>query len=73
MFVEKFFNTPIVQLYIDNGNKYLALKEFLALHGISHLTTLHTSKHNGYFAGRHRHIVETRLTLLHHASMSLSF
>lgn len=38
--VEKFFNTSIVRLYTNNGNEYLALKDFMTLLGIFHLTTL---------------------------------
>jgi len=50
------------------------LKEFFATHGISHLTTPpHTPEHNGFDERRHRHIVETGLTLLTHASLPLSF
>ena len=72
--MEFFFNKQVIQLCTDNGGEYLALKIFLAHHGVSHLTTpLHTLEHNGYLERRHRHIVETGLTLLHHVSMSLSF
>ena len=46
------------------------LSNYLATHGVSHLTTQpHTPEHNGYSKRRHRHIVETRLSLLSHASM----
>ena len=42
--------------------------------GISHLTTLpHTPEHNGISKWRHRHIVETGLSLLTHASMPLTY
>ena len=48
-FVEFFFNKQVIQLCTDNGGEYLALKIFLAHHGVSHLTTpLHTIEHNGY-------------------------
>ncbi|RVW54104.1 Retrovirus-related Pol polyprotein from transposon RE1 [Vitis vinifera] len=43
-------------------------------HGVSHLTSPpHTPEHNGYSERRHRHIVETSLSLLTHASMPLSY
>ena len=46
----------------------------LTTHGITHLTTPpHTPKHNGYFEPRHRHIGEKILTLLHQASIPLTF
>ncbi|RVW19477.1 Retrovirus-related Pol polyprotein from transposon RE1 [Vitis vinifera] len=41
---------------------------------VSHLTSPpHTPEHNGYSERRHRHIVETSLSLLTHASMPLSY
>ena len=43
-------------------------------HGITHLTTPpHTLENNGYSERRHRHIVETGLTLLNKASIPLTF
>ncbi|KAK9200192.1 hypothetical protein WN944_015388 [Citrus x changshan-huyou] len=58
----------------DRVGKYMALKDYLSLHGISHLTTPpHTLEHNGYSERRHRHIVETGLTLLSHALLPLTF
>ena len=72
--VEKFFNRPIITLYSDNGGEYQALSSFLTINGISHLTSPpHTPEHNGYSERRHRHIVETGLSLLSHASMPLSY
>ena len=60
----------IMTLYSDNGGEYIALTEFFATHGISHLTTPpHTPEHNGFAEHRHRHIVETGLALLTHASL----
>ena len=72
--VENYFTTTIKTLYINNGGEFLTLRSFLATHGITHLTTPpHTLEHNGYSERRHRHIVETGLTLLHQASISLTF
>lgn len=72
--VEKFFQLPLKILYSDNGGEYEALKSYLALDGITHLTTPpHTPQHNGVSERRHRHIVETFLTLLTHAHMPLDY
>ena len=72
--VENFFNCQIKTLYSDNGGEYQALSSFFTINGISHLTSPpHTPEHNGYSERRHRHIVETALSLLAHASMPLSY
>lgn len=48
------------------------MASFLSENGISHLLTPpHTPEHNGFAERRHRHIVETGLTLLRHASLPL--
>lgn len=57
-------------LYSDNGGEFIALAKFLASNGISHFTSPpHTPEHNGMAERRHRHIVETGLSLLTHAGM----
>ena len=72
--VENFFNTKIKTLFSDNGGEYEKLTSYLAAHGITHLTSPpHTPEHNGYAERRHRHIVETSLALLTHASMPLKY
>ena len=72
--VENFLKLSIVTLYTDNGGEYMALKDFLAVNGISHLTSPpHTPEHNGFAERRHRHIVETGLTLLTHSSIPSHF
>ncbi|KAL9239991.1 hypothetical protein vseg_014258 [Gypsophila vaccaria] len=72
--VEKKFQHPIKTLYSDNGGEFLKLASFLATNGISHLTSPpHTPEHNGYAERRHRHIVDTGLALLNHASLPLHF
>lgn len=72
--VENRFNEKIKTLYSDNGGEYLALRQFLQTHGISHLTSPpHTPEHNGISERKHRHIVETGLTLLSQASMPTSY
>nr|CAN80558.1 hypothetical protein VITISV_023041 [Vitis vinifera] len=72
--VENQFKHQIVTVYSDNGGEYQALDNFLSTNGISHLTTPpHTPEHNGISERRHRHIIETSLSLLTHASMPLIF
>ncbi|KAL4586189.1 hypothetical protein LXL04_010821 [Taraxacum kok-saghyz] len=72
--VEKFFHTPLVSLFSDNGGEYTGLIPYLQQHGISHFTTPpHTPEQNGVAERCHRHIVETGLSLLHHAKLPLSF
>ena len=72
--VENYFTTTIKTLYTDNGGEFLALRSFLATHGITHLTTPpQTLEHNGYSETRQQHIVETNLSLLHQAFIPLTF
>lgn len=52
----------------------MALAEFFAVNGISHLTSPpHTPEHNGFAERQHRHIVETRLTLLSLADVPITY
>lgn len=72
--VENHFNTKIGTLYSDNGGEFVALRSVLAEAGISHLTSPpHTLEHNGISERKHRHIVETGLSLLTHATMPRSY
>ena len=72
--VETRFQAIIKTLYSDNGGEFIALKSFLSLNGITHYTTApHTPQQNGVSERRHRHLVETGLTLLHDASLDFSF
>ena len=72
--VENYFKLKIRAIYSDNSGEYIKMASFLSDNGISHfLTPPHTPQHNGFAERRHRHIVETGLTLLHHASMPLKF
>ncbi|KAJ9560019.1 hypothetical protein OSB04_005179 [Centaurea solstitialis] len=74
LLVEKFFQTPIVSIFTDNGGEYVGLLPFLQSNGISHYTTPpHTPEQNGIAERRHRHIVETGLTLLHYSGLPLKF
>ncbi|GFP97350.1 retrovirus-related pol polyprotein from transposon tnt 1-94 [Phtheirospermum japonicum] len=72
--VEKFFNSSIISLFSDNGGEFQKLIPELNSHGISHFTTPpHTPEHNDTSERRHRHIVETGLSLLHHSSIPLTY
>ncbi|KAG7543090.1 Ribonuclease H-like superfamily [Arabidopsis thaliana x Arabidopsis arenosa] len=72
--VENRFSSRIRTLYSDNGGEFVALRSFLASHGISHLTSPpHTPEHNGIAERKHRHVVETGLALLTHASLPKTF
>lgn len=72
--VENQFQFKLKTLCSDNGGEYIGLLHFLATHGISHFTTPpHTPDHNGLAERRHRHRVETGLSLLSHASMPRSY
>ena len=71
--LENYFKGKIMSLYFDNGGEYIVLTEFFVTHGISHLTTSHTPEHNCFVEHHHRHIVETSLSLLTHASLPCFF
>lgn len=72
--VENRFSTKIDTLYSDNGGEFVALQSFLSGTRISHLTSPpHTLEHNGISERKHRHVVETGLTLLTHAGMPKSY
>uniref|UniRef100_A0A251S8E3 Putative zinc finger, CCHC-type n=1 Tax=Helianthus annuus TaxID=4232 RepID=A0A251S8E3_HELAN len=72
--VENFFRTPLVSIFSDNGGEYIGLASYFQRNGISHFTTPpHTPEQNGVAERRHRHIVETGLSLLSHANLPLTF
>ncbi|KAG7565206.1 Integrase catalytic core [Arabidopsis suecica] len=72
--VENHFNTRIDTLFSDNGGEFVALRSYLQSCGISHLTSPpHTPEHNGVAERKHRHIVETGLTLMSTASLPKEF
>lgn len=72
--VENRFQTRIGTLFSDNGGEFIALRKFLSDHRISHLTSPpHTPEHNGLAERKHRHIVETGLTLMSTASVPKTY
>lgn len=71
--VENHFETRNT-FYSDNGGEFMVLKQFFQSKGISHFTSPpHTPKHNGISERKHRHIVETGMSLLSKASVLKKF
>ena len=67
---ENKFQTKIGTLFSGNGGEFIALRDFLSQSGITHLTSPpHTPEHNGLSERKHRHIVETGLSLLHQSKI----
>lgn len=63
-----------MSIFTKNGGEYQGLTPFLQAHGISHFTTPPcTPEQNGVLERQHRHVVETRLDLLHYAKLPLTF
>ncbi|KAD4178089.1 hypothetical protein E3N88_26680 [Mikania micrantha] len=63
--VERQFNTKLKQVQTDWGGEFRSLSSFFQSLGILHrLSCPHTSEQNGVVERRHRHVVETGLTLL---------
>ena len=72
--VENYFATTIQTVYSNGGGEYQSLSHVLSHFGIQHLKSPpHTPQVVGTVERKHRHVVETRLVLLHHASMPLYF
>lgn len=73
--VERLLNTKIKSVQSDWGGEYQKLHtQFFTSLGISHRVSCpHTHQQNGSAERKHRHLVETGLALLAHASMPLRF
>jgi hypothetical protein len=72
--VERQFNRKILAVQTDWGGEYQKLNPFFTKLGISHhVSCPHTHQQNGSVERKHRHIVETGLSLLAHASMPLKY
>ena len=72
--VENRFKLKIKSIYSDNSGEFVALKHYFTTNGINHYTIApHTPQQNGVSERRHRHLVETGLTLLHDASLPLQY
>jgi len=76
LLVENLIDTKIKYFQSNNGGEYTstAFKQFLTNNGIFHrLTCPHTSQQNGIAERKHRHIVETGLTLLAQSSFPTKY
>ncbi|KAL5570298.1 hypothetical protein UlMin_026873 [Ulmus minor] len=72
--VENQFNTTIKCLQSDNGGEFRSFLPFLNQSGIIHrFSCPYTSSQNGRVERKHRHVVETGLALLAHASLPLIY
>jgi transposase InsO family protein len=70
--VENQFSKKIKKFYSNNGDEFIKLRPILDANGISNFTTTpHTTHQNATVERRHRYIVKTGMTLLHHASAPL--
>ncbi|XP_042982037.1 uncharacterized protein LOC122311522 isoform X1 [Carya illinoinensis] len=72
--VELQFNSKIQSLQSDWGGEYRALHTLFKNQGIFHrISCPHTHQQNGAVERKHRHIVETGLALMAHASLPQKF
>jgi histone deacetylase 1/2 len=70
--VERLFNKKILAVQIDWGGEYKKLNTFFQRVGIVHQVSCpYAHQQNGSAKRKHRHIVETGLTLLAQAYMPL--
>jgi hypothetical protein len=73
-YVERFFNTQIKLVQSDWGGEYRTISTFFKNCGIVHRVSCpHTYQQQGSIERKHRHVVETGLSLLSHAHMPLRF
>ncbi|CAL8084538.1 unnamed protein product [Prunus armeniaca] len=75
-YISTFFNKHIKIFQSDGGGEFVntAMRDFLAKHGILHYKSCpHTPQQNGLAERKHKHLVDTALTLLSTASMPLKF
>jgi histone deacetylase 1/2 len=74
LLVENQFDAQIKCLQSDNGGEYRSFMTFLQQSGILHrFSCPYTSAQNGRVERKHRHVVETGLALLAHASLPMQF
>jgi histone deacetylase 1/2 len=72
--VELQFNCKIKNVQTDGGGEFRPLTQHLTKLGIIHrLTCPHTHHQNGLVERKHRHLVETGLTLLSKANLPMQF
>ena len=72
--VERYFNLKIKSVQTDWGGEFRSTSKFFLKSGIAYRVSCpHTHQQNGAIERKHRHIVETGLALLYHASVPLRF
>ena len=72
--VERLLRQKIIHVQSDWGGEYHNLNSFFNKLGITHRVSCpHTHQQNGTAERKHRHLVETGLTLLAHASVPFRF
>lgn len=72
--IETMFSHKVKSIYTDGGAEYIKLKPYFNSNGISHYVSLpYTPEHIGIAERKHRHIVETALTLLSHSQVPQKF
>jgi hypothetical protein len=73
-YVERFFNSKIKTVQSDWGGEYRSISKFFQKCGIVHRVSCpHTHQQQGSIERKHRHVVETGLSLLSHAHMPLRY
>lgn len=76
VFVEKQFSTCLKVFRTDGGGEYIRtqFEEYLTSQGIKHeLSCPYTPPQNGVAERKHRHLIETTITLLHQSSVPLDY
>ena len=74
LLVENQLGHKIKNIQSDNAREFISFDKTLALFGIHHRYTCpHTHQQNGVVERKHRHIVETGLSLLAHESLPLKY
>ena len=72
--VERLLSQKIIHVQTDWGGEYHHLNLFFNKLGITHRVSCpHTHQQNGTAERKHRHLVETGITLLAHASVPFRF
>ncbi|GJX29430.1 putative RNA-directed DNA polymerase, partial [Tanacetum coccineum] len=72
--IERQFNTKLKSVQTDWGGEFRNLSTFFTSLGILHRRSCpHTSEQNGLVERRHRHVVETGLTLLSQSAVPTKF
>ena len=68
--VERQFNLKIINFQSDWGVEFQALNKHFKDQGITHrISCPHSPAQNGIAERKHRHIIETALSLMHHSSL----